>query len=101
MHAVGPGLSVQAPFELAPDVPAAPLPIPVNGREMATGGGVENENRSLEPTNTVNPPVSYRDIAQTQVNKGGFAPVMDAPMTVHVVHIRRGEITLRQAEQGV
>lgn len=80
-------LVVQPSLEFAPNVAAASLPVPVGGREVAASRRIEDQHGPFQAAHSVIAAVGLGDIAQAQVDEGGFTRVMQTPMTVDVVHI--------------
>jgi hypothetical protein len=68
---------------------------------MTAGGGVEHKHCAFEPAVAVFASIISGDIAQSEVDKCRFAPVMQAAMGVDVLDVVGGEISLREAATGV
>jgi len=68
---------------------------------MTAGGGIEHQHRALEPTVAVFASILRGDVAQPQMDKRRFAPVVQAAMRVDVVDIVGRQIPLGETAAGV
>jgi hypothetical protein len=61
---------------------------------MTAGGGIKHEHRALEPAVAIFAPILRGDVAQPQMDKRRFAPVVQAAMRVNVLDVVARQIPL-------
>jgi hypothetical protein len=91
----------ECPLGFSLDVTATGAAVAVGRRQVATGGGIEDEDSTFEATKAVCAEVARGNIAEAEVHEEGLAAVVETAMGKDVVDVVVRQIALRQTPTGV